>query len=883
MPATQSLQLVSPTRVDYTLVANDSGRNWLFPFPASGSIDGSGSLVNVIVNPLGLSAGTYNGTIQAVAGGVVRATLPVTLIVTGVVSFFSTASVSGGPIGFDVPAGSTTIQQSTLSLRPNGPRNFTVTCASTGNWLSATPAQGTALSDSAPITVYANPNGLANGIYRGTVTVLVPGQSQIVTGVTMTVGPSVPLTGLSVSPRSISFTSGSAPQSSQTLEIRTPTPTVYYATVKGITTVEPWLNVVLGYGRTEVQSSGGAPRALQGVGLRAGNLPPGTYTATIVVGASGFDPISIPVTITIVQPLGPLSFLSPSALSSGRLHQNYSGGLFAQGGSSRGYTFTLLSGAMPPGLSLSNSTSYDAGLITGKPTSPGAFEFAVKVIDSAGNSATQSFVMSVVNELFLPPFLLPGGVVGNSYSAVVPPSGGEPPYTFIASGLPDGLTLDAATGVISGVPTLSDTFYPTITVRDSLNRSDARLFPIVIQRPQAQLPKLSYVPITPCRIMETRPEYNYQGRTGDFGPPTMLSYEKRTLTLQASNVCQLPASARAVVVNITLIPHAGGQAVILYPADTQRTQLQSVRAAGQIVANSGIVRVGSGGTLKVYSEGTSDVLIDIYGYFTDSNTTSNLVFYPITPCRAIETRIDYRSPAGPFGPPTINNQETRRFRLRESPSCSIPANAAAYSATVTVVPPAALAYLTAWPAAAPQPNISSINSFAGRVLANNLIIPAGPDGAIDVFASDRTDMIVDINGYFAPDDGVNGLFYYPLVQCRVADSSSDAYPVPFGMPAYTDESTRRLPVRNSPQCVSIPSSAKAYALNFTALPNGSPMPFLTAYPAGQGRPNASILNAFQGQVVTNSALIPAGTDGAIDVFAFRRTDVVVDISGYFAR
>lgn len=306
-------------------------------------------------------------------------------------------------------------------------------------------------------------------------------------------------------------------------------------------------------------------------------------------------------------------------------------------------------------------------------------------------------------------------------------------------------------------------------------------------------------------------------------------------------------------------------------------------ADGQIVANSAIVRVSNAGALKVNSRITADLIIDISGYFTDAPSPTNLVFYLITPCRAVETRIDYRSPAGPFGPPTINSQETRRFRLRESPFCTIPANVAAYSATMTVVPPGPLAYLTAWPAGAAQPNISSINSFAGRVLANNLIIPAGADGAIDVFASDRTDLILDINGYFAPDDGVNGLYYYPLVQCRVADSTSDVFPNPFGSPAYGDESTRRLPVRNSPQCVSIPSSARAYALNFTALPNGSPMPFLTAYPSNQGRPNASILNAFQGQTVTNSALIPTGPDGAIDIFAFRRTDVVVEISGYFAR
>jgi len=407
-------------------------------------------------------------------------------------------------------------------------------------------------------------------------------------------------------------------------------------------------------------------------------------------------------------------------------------------------------------------------------------------------------------------------------------------------------------------------------VRDSANQT--AFSPLIVVMQPARPVKTHYVPVTPCRLMETRAEYNFQGRSGAFGPPFLAAGETRTLTLPASNSCQIPQSARAVFLNVTLIPRSGADFITVYPADESQPQYWTVRSTdGQIVANSAVVRLTSPGAIKVHASGATDVLIDISGYFTDAAASTNLVFYPITPCRAVETRIDYRSPAGPFGPPTINTQETRRFRLRESPVCSIPSNAAAYSATVTVVPPGQLAYLTAWPSGAAQPNVSSINSFAGRVRANNLIIPAGTNGAIDIFAYDRTDMIMDINGYFAPDDGVNGLYYYPQVQCRISES------------AFTDESTQRLAVRSSPECVSIPSTAKAYAMNFTAIPNGSPMPFLTAYPSNQGRPNASILNAFQGQTVTNSALIPAGPDGAINIFAFRRTDVVVEISGYFAR
>ena len=61
------------------------------------------------------------------------------------------------------------------------------------------------------------------------------------------------------------------------------------------------------------------------------------------------------------------------------------------------------------------------------------------------------------------------------------------------------------------------------------------------------------------------------------------------------------------------------------------------------------------------------------------------------------------------------------------------------------------------------------------------------------------------------------------------------------------------------------------------------MPFLTAWPTGQSQPNASILNAFQGQTVTNAAIVPAGSNGSVNIYAFRATHVVVDIAGYFGR
>ncbi|MBI4902539.1 MAG: DUF3421 domain-containing protein [Acidobacteria bacterium] len=387
---------------------------------------------------------------------------------------------------------------------------------------------------------------------------------------------------------------------------------------------------------------------------------------------------------------------------------------------------------------------------------------------------------------------------------------------------------------------------------------------------------MTFVALPPCRILETRSDYNFEGRSGAFGPPYINAGETRTLSMNSSSLCPIPIAAKAYVVNLTLVPRGAVDFVTVWPAGETRPNVWSIRSPdGNTVANSAIVKAGSNGGISVYASHNTDLLIDVSGYFTDNPAQSNLVYYPLTPCRVIDTRLDYR-PAGPFGAPSMGNRETRAFRFPDYIPCHIPTGAGAYSMTITAVPKGPLQFLTAWPGGTNQPNVSSSNSPLGRVLANSVVLPSSPDGTINVHTFNASDFLIDINGYFAPDDGSSGQFYFPVTQCRANDST-----VTGGI--YNDDTTRTIDVPIAAGCPGIPATARGYALNVTALPNNSPMPFITAYPTGQPRPNISILNAFEGQIVTNSAIVPAGVTGKIDIYAYRRTNVVVEVSGYFGR
>jgi hypothetical protein len=151
------------------------------------------------------------------------------------------------------------------------------------------------------------------------------------------------------------------------------------------------------------------------------------------------------------------------------------------------------------------------------------------------------------------------------------------------------------------------------------------------------------------------------------------------------------------------------------------------------------VPAGSNGGVSAYVTDRTSLVLDINGYFAPSGAPESLVFYPVTPCRILDTR-DAASPLSGM----------RTVSMRSGP-CALPTAARAVSTNITVVPQAGtLAYLSAWTAGEPQPLVSTLNSFDGRVVANAAIVPIGPIGAISLFAPHSTHVIVDVNGYFAP-------------------------------------------------------------------------------------------------------------------------------------
>ena len=367
---------------------------------------------------------------------------------------------------------------------------------------------------------------------------------------------------------------------------------------------------------------------------------------------------------------------------------------------------------------------------------------------------------------------------------------------------------------------------------------------------------LQFVPVTPCRLVDTRQSHHpiLGGMSQNFNVPELGS-------------CGIPTNAAAYSLNVTVSPHGPLGYLTIWPEGEVQPNVSTMNSPdGRIKANASIVPSGDS-AVSIYASDTTDVILDIDGYF-ESAASGTYQFYPLTPCRLVDTR----GADGDLGGPRLATQTPRSFPLLESSCILAGLHPLAYSLSFTVVPNPSgqpLGYLTVWPTGETQPVVSTLNNPTATVVANAAVVPAGTDGAIEVYAYNTTDLLIDINGYFAA-PGTGGFSMYPVAPCRVLDTRQSN-----GQP-FMGEKT----VNVVGSACATPGNAAAYIFNATVVPPGS-MPFLTLWPNGEPQPVVSTLNAYDGFITSNMAIVPT-RNGSIDAYADALTQLILDISGYFA-
>ena len=203
---------------------------------------------------------------------------------------------------------------------------------------------------------------------------------------------------------------------------------------------------------------------LSGMPTAAGTV---NFTVTATDSTAG-GPFSVPGTYSLA--IGaPVVTVAPTTLPAPVIGTAYSQTMSGSGGSAP-YSYAVSAGALPAGLTLAGGT------ISGTPTAAGAYSFTIQATDAHSFSGSQAYSGTIASPVIaVAPATLPGATKGTAYSQTVSGSGGTAPYSFAvtAGALPAGLTLNGATGAITGTPTTVSPYNFTVTATDSTTGTGA--------------------------------------------------------------------------------------------------------------------------------------------------------------------------------------------------------------------------------------------------------------------------------------------------------------------------------------------------------------------------------------------------------------------------
>jgi hypothetical protein len=364
-------------------------------------------------------------------------------------------------------------------------------------------------------------------------------------------------------------------------------------------------------------------------------------------------------------------------------------------------------------------------------------------------------------------------------------------------------------------------------------------------------------PLTPARILDTR------DGTG-FGLGAARS--GWTVPLDVVGHGGTPESGvSGVLLNVTVTGPVGDGYVTVYPCGATRPLASSLNFDTNVtVPNLVAARVGAGESVCLYTTTTTHLVADVVGWWDGSGAGD--AYEALQPARLMDTRDGTGSPISPLSPGVSRN-------LVVAGRGGVPVDASAVVANVTVTGPTSGGWLVAWPAGTPRPLASNLNFSPGQTIPNLVTVPVGTGGAISLYSIARTDVVVDVVGYYRPGAGLR---FTPSTPARILDSrdGTGGFNTPWGPAA-----SRDLVVRGRG---GVPQSAQAVVLNVTVT-GPSTDGYATVWPTGVVRPLASSHNWVRNQTIPNQVIAKIGTDGRVSIYNNRgNAHFVADVVGWYS-
>jgi alpha-tubulin suppressor-like RCC1 family protein len=361
------------------------------------------------------------------------------------------------------------------------------------------------------------------------------------------------------------------------------------------------------------------------------------------------------------------------------------------------------------------------------------------------------------------------------------------------------------------------------------------------------------VSVTPTRVADSRTHTQLDGPIAAHG----------VAAIRVAGLAAVPSTAAMVVATLTVVSPSASGHLVVWPAGSARPATSNLNfAAGQSIANTVIVPVGTDGRVQVFNAAAAGVavVVDLTGYVRGGSATKPGTVVAVPAARIADGRTALQIGAVP----AVGTAAVRVTGL-----AGIPVGASQVILTVTVVRPSTDGFLVAWQSGAVRPEVTTMNFQAGRNIAATAVVPAGPDGKIMVYngSPGTAVIVVDVQGYVlaGPTSAAGAV---AAVTARIADTRRGlqiARAIPAGSTAEVQVAAPR-------------SDLSAAFVTVTAV-GPTKSGHLIAWRSGTSRPHTANLNFQAGRSISISSLVTLGTDGKILLYngSSAAVPIVVDI------
>lgn len=380
-----------------------------------------------------------------------------------------------------------------------------------------------------------------------------------------------------------------------------------------------------------------------------------------------------------------------------------------------------------------------------------------------------------------------------------------------------------------------------------------------------------YISVTPARVLDTRPiGVTVDGQAQKSGVVVADS----TLKLQLRSRGGVPANGVSVALNLTAVASAKAGWATVWPCNEAKPNasninfLQGVTRANMVIGR--ITTTGADtGKICISPSVNTHLIVDVMGYYRVGSS-----FTALSPARLFDSRptgqtVDGSGKGSGLLTPILTVMITVAGRG------GVPAGATAAALNITSVSSGAGGSVTVWPCNIAQPITGNLSVQPG-VTAANVVITDIHQGVVCFKSTANTHLIVDVVGYYST---ATDLLTPPPV--RYSDSRAGATTVDGLSKAYGALAAgATVKVRVVSRGSASPSVVRSAVLGISSL-NAGANGFITVFPCGTPRPNASTLNMTAGVAVSATTMVAAGDDNDVCIYSSVATHLVVESFGFY--